>query len=99
MSLVTSPSPGTRTTLLDLPDNVLAVIFERVSRGTNGIADLARASCVDTQTRALAHERMRRMRTLDVRKLGTASETRDTSPRAAMRLARHHRLRPHQHHG
>lgn len=85
MSLVTSPSPGTRTTLLDLPDNVLAVIFERVSRGTNGIADLARASCVDTQTRALAHERMRRMRTLDVRNLGRRARL--ATPHLARRCA------------
>jgi len=59
-----------KLTLLDLPDSVLSIILKRVSRGPDGIVDIARVSCVDVQLRALALEHMRTMRTLDMRSLG-----------------------------
>ena len=56
--------------LSDLPDGVLAVVLDHVARGPDGISDVSRASCVNRYFRAMALDRQRRMRTLDVRSLG-----------------------------
>ena len=56
--------------LSDLPDGALAVILDHVARGPDGISDVSRASCVNRYFHAMALDRQRRMRTLDVRSLG-----------------------------
>ena len=56
--------------LSDLPDGALAVVLDHVARGPDGISDVARASCVNRHFHAMALDRQRRMRTLDVRSLG-----------------------------
>ena len=56
--------------LSDIPDGALAVILDHVARGPDGISDVSRASCVNRYFHAMALDRQRRMRTLDVRSLG-----------------------------
>jgi|TARA_B110000261_G_scaffold29900_1_gene33902 hypothetical protein len=70
--------------LLDIPDGALAVVLEYVSKGPDGIADIARASLVNRHFHAMALERQGRMRTLDVRSLGRRA--RHAVPHLARRM-------------